>query len=97
MSAYSTSNRPVLVQIVGLAAQRAADDLLAKKLRAEGADAEDVGDGVGVPPLGEHRDRDDAADRLAELARLADGVHHLAQQVLVGDVLGLLAGRRCAR
>ena len=28
--------------------------------------------------------RDDAADVLAELAGLADGVHHLAQQVFVG-------------
>ncbi len=87
----------LLVQVVGLAAQRAADDLLAEELRAEGADAEDVGDGVGVPALGEHRDRDDAADRLAEPARLADGVHDLAQQLLVGDVLGLRARRRCAR
>ena len=50
------------VQVVGLAAQRAADDLLAQELGAEGADAEDVGDGVGVPALGEHRDGDDAAD-----------------------------------
>ena len=41
----------LLVQLVGLAAQRAADDLLAEKLGAEGADAEDVGDGVGVPAL----------------------------------------------
>ena len=77
----------VLVQVVGLAAQRAADDLLAQELRAEGADAEDVGDGVGVPAFGEHRDRDDAADRAAELAGLADGVHDFAQQFLVGDVL----------
>ena len=90
-SAYSTLNRPVLVEVVGLAAQRAADHLLAEELRAEGAHAEHVGDGVGVPALGEHRDRDDAADLLAEPAGLADGVHHLAQQVLVGDVLGLLA------
>ena len=35
--------------------------------------------------------------RLAEPALLADGVHDLAQQVLVGDVLGLACGRRCAR
>ncbi len=28
---------------------------------------------------------------LAELAVLADGVHHLAQQILVGEVLGLAA------
>ena len=50
------------VQVVGLAAQGAADDLLAEKLRAEGAHAEDVGDGVGVPAFGEHGDGDDAAD-----------------------------------
>ena len=83
----------LLVQVVGLAAQRAADDLLAQKLRAEGADAEDVGDGVGVPALGEHRDGDDAADGAAELAGLADGVHDLAEQFLVGDVV---AGSRVA-
>ena len=85
-SAYSTLNRPVLVQLVRLAAQRAADDLLAEELGAEGADAEDVGDGVRVPALGEHRDGDDAADGAAELARLADRVHDLAQQLLVGEV-----------
>ncbi len=78
---------PSLVQVVGLAAQRATDDLLAEELRAEGADAEDVGDGVGVPAFGQHRDRDDAADGAAELARLADGVHDLAEQLLVGDVV----------
>ena len=79
--------QPFLVQVVGLAAQRAANDLLAQELRAEGADAEDMGDGVGVPALGEHRDRDDAADGAAELAGLADGVHDLAEQFLVGDVV----------
>ena len=79
--------QPFLVQVVGLAAQRAADDLLAQELGAEGADAEDVRDGVGVPALGEHRDGDDAADGAAELAGLADGVHDLAQQFLVGDVV----------
>ena len=46
----------VLVGLVGAAAQAAADDLLAQELGAERADAEDVGDGVGVPALGEHRD-----------------------------------------
>ena len=35
---------------------------------------------------------DDAADVLAELAGLADGVHHLAEQVLVGRGLGVAAG-----
>jgi hypothetical protein len=50
----------------GLAAQRAADDLLAQQLGAEGAHAEHVGDGVGVPAFGEHRHRDHAADRVAQ-------------------------------
>ena len=46
-----------------------------------------MGDGVGVPAFGQHRDGDDAADGAAELAGLADGVHDLAEQVLVGDVV----------
>ena len=79
-------NKPFFVQVVGLAAQRAPDDLLAQKLRAEGANAENMGDGVGIPAFGEHRDGDDAADRTAKLAGLADGVHDLAEQFLVGDV-----------
>ena len=58
-----------------------------KKLGAEGANAENVGDGVGIPAFGEHRDGDDAADRAAKLAGLADGVHDLAEQFLVGDVV----------
>ena len=87
----------LFVQIVGLAAQRTANDLLAQKLRAEGANAQNVGDGVGIPALGEHGDRDDAADRFAEAAVLADGVHDFAEQVLIGEVLGLTGGRRCVR
>ena len=85
--------KPFFVQIVGLATQRAANDLLAQELRAEGANAENMGDGVGIPALGEHRDRDDAADGTAKLAGLADGVHDLAEQFLVGDVF---AGTRVA-
>ena len=77
---------------VAHAAQAAADHLLAEQLRAEGAHAQDVGDGVGVPALGEHGDGDHALDLLAELAGLADGVHHLAQQVFVGEVFGVAAG-----
>ena len=53
----------IVVGLVRLAAQCAADDLLAEELRAEGADAQHVRDGPGVPALGEHRDGDDAADR----------------------------------
>ena len=56
------------VQLIGLPPQRAADDLLAEKLRPERADAHDVGYGVRVPALRQHRDRDDAADALAEAA-----------------------------
>ena len=81
---------------VGHAPQATTDDLLAEELGREGAHAEDVGDGVGVPALGEHRDADDAADLLAQLAGLADRVHDLAQQVLVGQVLGRAAGEALA-
>ncbi len=44
---------------------------------------------IGIPPLGEHGHRHDAADGLAEPPLLADGVHDLAQQVLVGQILRL--------
>jgi hypothetical protein len=51
-----------------------------------------MGDRVGVPALGEHRHRHDAADVLAELARLADRVHRLAQEVAVGEFVGIGTG-----
>jgi hypothetical protein len=79
----------LFIQLVGLAAQGAADDLLAQELRTEGADAENMGHRVRVPAFREHRDRDDTADGAAQLARLADGIHYLAKQFLVGDALGL--------
>ena len=53
-----------------------------------------MGDGAGVPTLREHGDGHYAADGFAERPRLADGVHRLAEQVLVGDGvrLGAVAG-----
>ena len=75
------------VQIVRLPAQRAADDLLAEKLGSEGADANDVGHCVRVPPLRQHRYGDDAADAFAEPTRFADRVHNLAQQLGIRDCL----------
>ncbi len=77
------TNRPV-VGGVGAAPQAAAHHLLAEKLGAERPHAEDVGDGVGVPALREHGDADHAPDALAEPVLPANGVHHLAEQVLVG-------------
>ena len=47
---------PLVIQVVGLTAEGSTDDLLTKKLRAEGSDAEHVRDGVGVPTLSEHGD-----------------------------------------
>ena len=82
--------QPLFIELVRLPPQRPADDLLAEELGAEGPDAEDMGDGVGVPALGEHRHRDDTPNPAAERARLADGVHHLAEQVLVGEISGVL-------
>ena len=77
----------VFVQFVGLAAQRATDDLFAQQLRSEGTNAQDVGHRVGVPALGEHGHRDDAADICSQAAFLTDRVHDLAQQVRIIDVV----------
>ena len=81
----------LLVQLIGVAAQGAADHLLAQQLCPKGAHAEYMCDGVGVPAFGQHRDGDDAADRAAQAVFFADGVHHLAQQVLVADVVSQTA------
>ena len=81
----------VLAKLVGGAAKRAAHNLLADKLRAEGAESEDVRHVVRVPPFGQHRDGHDAADVSAEPALLADGVHHFAQDVRVVDLVRLPA------
>src|SRR5579859_6299529 len=62
-------------ELVARPPEPAADNLLAKKLRHERSQADDVGDGVAVPALGQHADADDAANvssgrmqRPAELA-----------------------------
>ena len=84
----------VVVQVIGLPAQGAANHLLAQQLGAEGANAENVRDGVGIPALGQHGNGDDATDRSAKPTGLAYGVHDLAQQVVVREVLGLPAVAR---
>ncbi len=53
-------------------------------------------DGVRVPPLGEHGDRDNAANALSKPARFADGVHHLAEQVLVRELVCIPPGKALA-
>ena len=78
----------LFVQVVGLATQGAADHLLAEQLGAKGAYTEHMGDGVGVPALGEHGHGHHAADGLAEAVLLADRVHDLAQDGLVGEGVG---------
>jgi hypothetical protein len=45
-----------------------------------------MGNGVGVPPFGQHGDRDYAAHLFAKPSFLADCVHDLAQKVGVGNV-----------
>jgi len=55
--------------------------------RWQGANAEHMRDGIRVPPFGEHRNGDDAANSTAKLTGLPDGVHDLAQQFLVCDVV----------
>jgi hypothetical protein len=77
--------QPFGIQIIGIAAEAAPDDLLAQKLRTESPNAENMGDGVGVSAFGQHGDGDDAAHLLAKPPSLADRVHDLAQQVGVGE------------
>ena len=60
----------LVVFLIGLAAQRAANDLFAQQLRAKGAHAQNMRDRIGVPAFGQHGDGDDAADGFAEPARL---------------------------
>ena len=79
------------VQLVGLSPQRPADNLFAEQLGAKRAHAQHVGDGVGVPALGEHGHRHHAAHGVAEAPGFADCVHHFAQQILLADVFGLAA------
>ena len=76
------------------AAKAAPDDLLAEKLGAEGADAEDVRHGIGVPALGEHRDRDDAADLLAELAGLPTVFMTSRSRSSSVELVGVAPGKR---
>jgi len=54
-----------IIEIVGLSAQGAANDLFTQKLGAESADTQHVRDGVGVPSFGEHGHRDDAANGIS--------------------------------
>ncbi len=72
--------------------QGPADDLLAKQLGAERSDTQNVSHRVRVPSLGQHRDTHDATDVFPELAGLADGVHDFAEQVFVGQALGVPPG-----
>ena len=50
-----------------------------------------MGNGVGIPSLGEHRDTDHALDVFTQLARLANGIHHFPEQVFVGKVVRIPA------
>ena len=85
MLTYSAAKQSVLwIHIIGGAPEAAANDLLAKKLRSEGAETHDVGDGLGVPAFGEHADRDNRLNLLSRLARpvrrcqlFYEGVQHV--------------------
>ena len=79
----------VSVELVGLPPQRPTNDLLAKQLRPKGAHAQHMADSIRIPPFRKHRHRHHAANRIPQPPRLADGIHNLAQQLLVADVLSL--------
>src|SRR5205823_3095225 len=69
--------QPFFIQFIGLAPQCASNDLLAKKLGAEGADTENMCDGISVPPFRKHRHRNHATNGPTELAWLSDRIHDL--------------------
>ena len=50
-----------------------------------------MGNGIGVPALCQHRNRHNAADRIAKASFLAHRVHDFPQQILIGQVFGLAA------
>ena len=75
----------LVIHIVALTTQRAANHLLAQQLRPEGANADDMRHRVRVPALRQHRDRDDATDLLSEPAGLADRVHDLAKEIVIRE------------
>ena len=75
----------IVIQVIGVAAQTATDDLFAEELSAESSDPENMGHGICVPAFRQHGDGDDAANLLPESALLPNGVHHLAQEVGVGQ------------
>ena len=82
----------VSVRGVTYAAEAATDDLLAEQLRAKRSDAEDMGNSISVPTFSQHRDGDDALDLLAQLALLADGIHHLPKKIFISKLLNISAG-----
>jgi hypothetical protein len=73
------------------ATQRTSNNLFAQELGAEGTNAENMGHGIGIPSLGEHRDGHDTADGTAKLSGLADSVHNLAEQFLIADVVACMS------
>src|SRR4051812_26788848 len=46
-----------------------------------------MGHSVGIPSLGEHRDRHNAANGPTKLARLANRIHNFAKELLIGNVV----------
>ena len=80
----------VFVRNILYSPERAPDDLLTEKLCRECTNAQNMRYRVDIPSFGEHGNRHDAFDILAKPARLADGVHHLAQKFLVGRFVSAL-------
>ena len=74
-----------------MAAQGAADHLLAEQLGPESSHSEHMRHCIGVPAFAQHGHRDDTAYRVAEPSRFSYGVHDLTEQILVADLLGLAA------
>ncbi len=77
----------VVIDRIAHPPQPASHHLLAQELRPERPHPQDVRHRIGVPPLGQHRNAHHAAHLLAQLPLLANRVHHLAQQVFIGQLV----------
>ena len=81
----------IRVHLVGRTAQAAPDHLLAEELAGEGAETHDVGDGLRIPALRQHPDRNHV---LYPLARMTGAAHRIHLQA---EHLGLLLSGQLAR
>ena len=84
---FSAEEAGSFIDVIVGAAEATAYDLLAEKLRGEGAQAHDVSNGLGIPAFRKHTDGNDGLNPfsgLADLANRVDGLTKLLGALLLG-------------